>query len=386
MRIQLGRLLIRIGRLIGGTEATDVTRPRLDLAPEDTALMNSNAALSDTPLSVSSSPSPQPDGNRLPALSIEPTPDAQQQVRQLIKQALETPTIEQFTDFFDFSNRFRRLAVWNARMAYIQRPGAKAIASEAEWQSIGRDVLQDAVPIIILWPFSPIRYVYELADTGPLIERNKIGDPFATTGTFEPKVLKTLIAQLAKQKTFTVTIEYRRQGFLLAGSVARQGSLPGIASANMSVSEQSGIGEFSRKNAVTYYAVGDVPIPVYRVALNDRLTESERFVTLAHELGHIFCGHAGACLSGSGREDEETGWPDRRSLGKSEREIEAEAVAYIVAARAGLVTASAAYLRRYVKDVDMSNVNTDLIVRAATRIERLAKVHYGTMTFKKLEH
>ena len=46
-------------------------------------------------------------------------------------------------------------------MAYIQRPGARIIASEFEWQTVGRYVQPDAVPIIILWPFSPIRFVYE---------------------------------------------------------------------------------------------------------------------------------------------------------------------------------------------------------------------------------
>jgi hypothetical protein len=42
-------------------------------------------------------------------------------------------------------------------MAY-QRPGARVIASEFEWQTVGRCVLPDAVPIIILWPFSPIHF------------------------------------------------------------------------------------------------------------------------------------------------------------------------------------------------------------------------------------
>jgi hypothetical protein len=62
---------------------------------------------------------------------------------------------------------------------------------------------------------------------------------------------------------------------------------------------------------------------------NDRLAPSERFVTIAHELAHIFCGHLGECKSQGGNE-EESGWPDRRSLGKNERELEAEAVAYLV--------------------------------------------------------
>ena len=110
--------------------------------------------------------------------------DGYAQVRQLVKSAIESPTAELLADFLNFATRFRRLAVWNARMAYIQRPGARVIASEFEWQSVGRHVLPDAVPIIILWPFSPIRSVYELEDTGPLINRADIGDPFATEGKF----------------------------------------------------------------------------------------------------------------------------------------------------------------------------------------------------------
>ena len=107
------------------------------------------------------------------------------------------------------------------------------------------------------------------------------------------------------------------------------------------------------------------------------------FVSLVYELGHIFCDYVAASLSGNGREDEETGWPDRRKLDKNEKEVEAEAVAYLIAARAGLVTASATYLRGYAKDADMQLINSDLIVRAATRMERPAKIHYETMMFSK---
>ncbi len=126
--------------------------------------------------------------------------DQHRQVRQLIKEALDLPTPEEFEKFLDFNTSFRRLGVWNARMAYIQRPGARFIASEYEWKKVGRFVVPDAVPIIILWPSSPIRLVYELEDTGPPVEREPINDPFAVAGNFNPKALSALSSSLKKSK------------------------------------------------------------------------------------------------------------------------------------------------------------------------------------------
>jgi hypothetical protein len=168
------------------------------------------------------------DASQAPPSEIYSADDLQNQVRQikqLIKQALETPTPEEFVKFLDFTTKFRRLSVWNAYMARIQRPGAHVIATEREWQSVGRYVLPDAVPIMILWPFSPIRMVYELEDTGPPCRRDGINDPFAVQGLFQPTVLSKLASNLKNQKLFKITIEDRRHGSLRAGTAATQGTL-----------------------------------------------------------------------------------------------------------------------------------------------------------------
>jgi hypothetical protein len=141
----------------------------------------------------------------------------------------------------------------------------------------------------------------------------------------------------------------------------------------------SRIGEFAHENAKSGALSANAAISVYRITYNKRLELKERFVTIAHELGHIFCGHLGACASGP-RDSDESGWPDRRTLlSKHEKEVEAEVVAFLVASRTGVVPASAAYIRGFVKSADISKVNLELIIRSAARIERLARIHavYG---------
>jgi len=94
-------------------------------------------------------------------------------------------------------------------------------------------------------------------------------------------VLSSLVSNLNKAKTFKVAVEFRRQGFHYAGSAATQGTLPGIANGELSVSDQSAIGQFAAANAVMTDAPGTSGVPAYRVTLNDRLNEKEGFVTLS---------------------------------------------------------------------------------------------------------
>jgi hypothetical protein len=172
--------------------------------------------------------------------------EPRQQVRQLIKQALEAPTAENLADYLSFTTKFRRMAIWNTRMAYIQRPGSHVIASEHEWKAVGRYVLADAVPIIILWPFGPIRFVYELADTGPPIDREAMQDPFAVRGTFSDRVMSKLGMSLKRQKRFRIAIELRRQGFDLAGTAAAQMPLLLLAASALAPTDDRPIGPLLR--------------------------------------------------------------------------------------------------------------------------------------------
>ncbi len=78
--------------------------------------------------------------------------------------------------------------------------------------------------------------------------------------------------------------------------------------------------------------------------------------------GHIYCGHQSAHPEGF--------WPDRAgTLTKQQREMVAEAVAYLVCKRLELMTRSALYLRRYVTAENLCAISKRLIIEATNRIE-----------------
>ena len=96
---------------------------------------------------------------------------------------------------------------------------------------------------------------------------------------------------------------------------------------------------------------------IYRMLLNRNHAVSVRFVTMAHELGHLLLGHLGA--------DKALSVPRRQPLTHAEQELEAESVAYIVAQRNGVKSKSQTYLASFVKrettidDLDVFQVMRD---------------------------
>jgi hypothetical protein len=312
-----------------------------------------------------------PRANEVPA----PTPAAptRDDIAQLVDQALTTPTVESLDQFVGFAARFRKLAAYNLYMVYMQRPGASAVATREEWQEVGQTVLPDAVPIVILRTFGPIERVYELSDTSPQQVRDPRTDMFGAEGAFDARILDRLIKKLKDSKR-NLKIEVKRDsyGSKLAGTAAAPP--PTLVGLQDLMTGKIPTGQLAHGNFHT--DVNPSEKIDYRIKLNRRLTAAEQFTTLAHELGHIFCGHLGG-YSPNGRKDDESGWPDRRGLKHSAREIEAEIVAWMVASRVNLITGAPLYLKPHLmrakEDGSIGTVKPDLIIRSVARIERMMR-------------
>lgn len=251
----------------------------------------------------------------------------------LFRDALNREGRSAFMDYIEFARRMSNLSVYNAMLVRVQRPGAAAVATEKKWGSIQREVRAGAIPIVVLRPFGPVSFLYEVADTdgGPLPGEH--ANPFAAHGEMDEMEWARFVKHHREKNA--VRIEERNFGTLLAGNARRLQAVPSL---EPSVATADWLIQLNQNH----------PIPT-------------RFATLAHELGHIFCGHCGADPHGR--------WPDRSSLSEGEREAEAEAVAYLACARRGLDVASMDYLSERIKGVDLKNVSVYAIFEAANRLE-----------------
>ena len=244
---------------------------------------------------------------------------------------------QDFFEMLDFIREFHDLAPYNAFLVHVQKPGSHFVASAEDWlRKYGRTVKIGARPLVILWPFAPVHFVFELNDTEGEGLPTRVERPFMIRGDIPPWTIRSLLGRLPR---FGVSVHYADQGSARAGSIQ--------------VLEKATLLELDTKI---------VRLP-YAIVLNKNLKPGEHFATVIHELGHLFCGHLG---SPDGK-----CWPDRMNLRKNAQEFEAESVSWIVCSRAGLSTPSAEYLAGYLdRDGNVpQDISPETIFKAAGMIE-----------------
>ena len=261
--------------------------------------------------------------------------DCAEAIDQLFQAALDDKGNEAFDEFIGFARKFNNLSVYNAMLVKLQRPGAAAVGDRRRWREIGRYVLPDAVPIIILHPFGPVRFVFEQDDTDGRPMPAQDQSPLIAQGKITEKNL--LHTKKAAENFAVEVVETDQYGDLLAGTAA-----------GIDIFPESLSGKKDR---------------AFRVKLNSKHDLPSRYATLAHELGHIYCGHLGADAKGR--------WPDRRSLFFPEKamELEAEAVAWLVCQRNSIATRSKEYLSSLIGEANLQSVSMYAIYEAANRVE-----------------
>lgn len=239
---------------------------------------------------------------------------------------------QDYKELMDFVVRLRNFAPFNAMLLQIQKPGLSYAASAKDWCDVfGRTPKEGARPLLILWPFGPVAFVYDILDT----EGNPLPEDVASFfayGSIDAKTLAAFGGLTAKKNIEWYWID---AGDRSAGSIR-------VVKRAADAKEKS----------------------IYRLQINRNHTPAVQFATLSHELGHLFLGHLGL--------DRALNIPDRSSLIYVDRELEAESVAFLVCERNGVTSKSETYLKNYVQqNTNIDNIDLYQIMRAAGQVESL---------------
>jgi len=247
-----------------------------------------------------------------------------------------------FMELLEFIARFPNYSAFNGFLLYIQDSSATYVATARTWaKKFGRQPGPNAHPLVILAPMAPIRFVFDIRDTE--------GSPIPSD------LLKSV-----------------ESGNQLSGKVflntQQNCSLQGIAVCETMLSHDAK-GTTDRITPTLRKQYKDLNIQKdtsYLIHLNKTHRLEEKYASLAHELGHIFCGHLGI--------DRYAWWPEREDLNISSEEIEAGCVAHLVCRRIGLQACSEKYLPNCVRaNQEIPAFSLNAVLQAVSYVEEMGK-------------
>ncbi|MFO7958276.1 MAG: hypothetical protein R6X33_14410 [Candidatus Brocadiia bacterium] len=257
---------------------------------------------------------------------------------------------DEYRALLEFIRELPEYAPYNCFLLYVQNPGACYVATAGQWRKrFNRNIRDGARPLVILRPFGPVEFVFDVEDTVGEPLDDSILRPFRARGPLSPEVWDMTIRNCARE-LIAITETDAHQG--RAGQIgpARDGDTVKIRTRDPQTRE---------------------PVTVerracWRMLLNRKHETPTRYATVAHELGHLYCGHLGT--------PDEKWLPRRSRLSPAAEEFEAESVAYLVCSRAGINNPSERYLFNYFAcHREIPQISVETVLKAAGTVEKLGR-------------
>lgn len=256
---------------------------------------------------------------------------------------------EELKKLYEFIKKFPYIAPYNAMLIHIQKPGSQYVASASQWQRIfNRSINPSARPLIILRPFGPVSFVFELSDTygnDPFPE--ELLNPFKVKGKISENVYERTISSMKND-----------------GILYHEADMGTCSAGFIQTVHMAGEIKITKKDKEIWVKI------LYDMGVNRTHPIETKFATIIHELGHLYCGHLGT--------PDPKWWEDRRRLGRREREFEAESICWLICERMGIQNPSAEYLSGYIKDYEeIPKISIDTVLKAVGIIETMIKGSKG---------
>jgi hypothetical protein len=234
---------------------------------------------------------------------------------------------ENFLKLMQFIRRFPSLSPFNAFLIHMQNPGVVLVMTARKWKKLGRKVKPNARPMVILIPFGPVDFVYDISDTEGEEVPRLVLNPFHTDGRLQISIYDRTVWNCATDR-----IKYEELTM-------------GVGSAGYATQREKDF---------------------FKVVVNKTYNLESKYSTLVHELAHVYGGHLGTF--------QKSWWKPRTGLITDVEEIEAESISYLVCGRNGLITSSDAYLSDYIKTKqEIPLISMDVILTVSGYIESLGK-------------
>lgn len=250
---------------------------------------------------------------------------------------------DEFKELVQFVKKFPHIAPYNAMLIHIQKPGSQYVASATEWRKrFNRRIRPEARPLIILRPFGPVSFVFELSDTyGEELFPEKLLNPFKVEGKISEHIFRKFTTNLKSDGILYGEADHGTSsaGFIQTGDKSKEIKI-------------------IKKNKEIWVKV------LYDMVVNRLHPLETKFATVLHELGHVYCGHLGT--------PNVKWWDDRRFLNKNAREFEAESVCWLVCERMELKNPSAVYLSGYLNNnKEITDISIETVLKSVSTIESL---------------
>jgi hypothetical protein len=248
-------------------------------------------------------------------------------------------------DLLDFIVRFPNYSPFNGLLLYIQNPSATYVATARNWmQKFRRQPKYDARPMIILAPGGPILFLYDIHDTE--------GAPVPSTLLKSRTTGNQMPAKVYSNTQYNCSLH----GIAVYETTAQKAATDTASRITPALRKQFKNLDLKKDTS-------------YLILIDRSQSLEDKYSSLVHELGHIFCGHLGI--------DRHAWWPERETANLAGEEIEADAAAYLVCRRSGLVARSAKYLARYIgKDQQVPVFSLNAVLQAAAHTEEMGKFRW----------
>ena len=192
----------------------------------------------------------------------------------------------EFWEIMYMCAKFRHLAPFNSMLVYTQRPGSRYVLTESEWMDkYQRSLKPNARPLVILVPFGPVDFVYDISDTQPngdLYKQSEkeildiIAAPYKTRGEVSKSQMHMLIDACGYH---SIVFDFD----LDVGS-----AIGGKIYFNEAIYKEKDVQLRINKELTTTYPA------YYLVSVRKKAEPGERFASILHEVAHLLCCHLSA--------------------------------------------------------------------------------------------